>query len=523
MRSYLIPSLATLALTACHAPPSRSEGPATASSAAPPRPERPMIHLTGGRFLKYLPTISGKNVTTIDPRTRVGTSASPFWIDKFEVTVSDYRACVEAGICPEPDPEPADAGPSLCNWARPGFERDPMNCVAAGDAATYCAWVGARLPYEDEWLFAYQGLEGRDFSWGAKIDPRFPSGLPSDVLARLAKGCPDATHDGTTTCPVGFDAWMATPEGVMDLAGNVAEVTATMSGSVHPEYLVGHYALGPSWELTTADHVVRYARYPTGAPSTSTIGFRCARPEPLPPPPPPSEAPPGPMKRVQGGTVTVLRHYEHRLEDETPDVPPFLLDVNRVTVAQYRACVQAGACSVEGLKGGVEVTFCPWNVPGLDGDPITCIRPPQVAAYCRWAGKRPVKIEEWTLAAGREERRTVNPQTAAGEPHMQPMRPERRRYPWGNALEERHQLDLGSCRDAARGYYVWTCPVDMLRSTNSPEGIRDLVGLVGEWTSNNPGADWYSVRGCANEFASEVSSCGLSGRVAFRCAKDLSP
>jgi formylglycine-generating enzyme required for sulfatase activity len=209
------------------------------------------------------------------------------------------------------------------------------------------------------------------------------------------------------------------------------------------------------------------------------------------------------MKRLPGGKVTVRRGYYHR--EERIDVPPYLLDVDLVTVAQYRACVRAGACPTKGIAAGEVLTVCNWNLPGLAQDPITCVWKDHAEAYCRWAGKRPVKTQEWVLAV-----------TGGGE----------RRYPWGNTVEEKHVLDMGPCRDAARGYYVWTCPVSRPSTTDSLEGIRGLVGLVHEWTRDDPApVVREGAKDCWDSLASSMmpkSGCGRMADV-FRCAKDLAP
>ena len=57
-----------------------------------------------------------------------------FYIDRHEVTVSSYRACLEADAC---YPRPRIGG--KCNWWKPKRERHPMNCVDWHGAAAFCA------------------------------------------------------------------------------------------------------------------------------------------------------------------------------------------------------------------------------------------------------------------------------------------------------------------------------------------------------------------------------------------------
>ena len=61
-----------------------------------------------------------------------------YWIDKTEVTMSMYKACIEAGACNgHAAPQPSD--------------RSPVVDLSWEDAHAYCTFVGARLPTEAEW------------------------------------------------------------------------------------------------------------------------------------------------------------------------------------------------------------------------------------------------------------------------------------------------------------------------------------------------------------------------------------
>jgi formylglycine-generating enzyme required for sulfatase activity len=160
-------------------------------------------------------------------------------------------------------------------------------------------------------------------------------------------------------------------------------------------------------------------------------------------------------------------------------VPGFWLDVYEVNVAAYRACVEAGACTADGLepnpqKGDLE--GCNWNQPGYENDPINCVTWDQAAAYCRWAGKELPTEEMWEYAA-------------AG--------PKRRQFPWGMGvrgaywgLPEDYYDRVGSpCQsdDAhpPRPYRrSHTCPVGNKPKGDTPEGIKDMAANVREWTAS---------------------------------------
>ncbi len=47
-----------------------------------------------------------------------------YYIDKHEVTVAEYKKCVDAGVCNEPGTGGA------CNWGVSGRDNHPINCVS---------------------------------------------------------------------------------------------------------------------------------------------------------------------------------------------------------------------------------------------------------------------------------------------------------------------------------------------------------------------------------------------------------
>jgi formylglycine-generating enzyme required for sulfatase activity len=136
------------------------------------------------------------------------------------------KACLASpGTC-GPPAAPADAPPwGQCNWGVKGFEDHPVNCVTWDQAATFCAWTGMRLPTEFEWEAAARGLDApgyglREYPWG---DP--PA---TCALARMAQGGGAAGYgcgSGGMTAAVCSLPAGDTPEGLCDMAGNVAEWT----------------------------------------------------------------------------------------------------------------------------------------------------------------------------------------------------------------------------------------------------------------------------------------------------------
>lgn len=123
-----------------------------------------------------------------------------FYIDRYEVTNDQYRACVEANVC-----RPADQLDS----ERFGAPRQPVVGVSWHDAATFCLWAGKRLPTEAEWERAARGDDRRTYPWGE--DP------PTCSLAVFTQ-C-----DRYGPAEVGGRPAGAGPFGTQDLAGNVWE------------------------------------------------------------------------------------------------------------------------------------------------------------------------------------------------------------------------------------------------------------------------------------------------------------
>jgi formylglycine-generating enzyme required for sulfatase activity len=199
---------------------------------------------------------------------------SPYAIDRTEVTVAAYSRCVAAEVCP-----PTTQGAHDPRFDLPSL---PVTFVGWDAAVTFCTWAKGRLPTEAEWEFAARGAEERQYPWGNIYNSHLSN------HGSFAADPTDSSDGFAGLAPVGSFIDGATPQGVMDLAGNVSEW-------VHDTFQVDEKGFGydvasqvnPTGPKSGSVHIVRGGSYEKGAPwmrSTSrdisfgpsaTVGFRC--------------------------------------------------------------------------------------------------------------------------------------------------------------------------------------------------------------------------------------------------------
>ena len=219
-------------------------------------------------------TCDERNFADESPTHRVRLSG--FFLDRREVTVADFDACVRVGRC---KPPPYEKGAQ--RFRQPNY---PVTLVTWDDAQAFCAFRGARLPTEAEFERAARGASARRFPWGQ---------LPNSRLANHGRLGIDLTDDSdgfSELSPVGSFNAGRTPDGFLDLAGNAAEWVQDRYATQYPDAEQVD-PQGPDATQATSLRVVRGGSYESpmawlrGAARGAylpterrpSLGFRCAR------------------------------------------------------------------------------------------------------------------------------------------------------------------------------------------------------------------------------------------------------
>ncbi len=170
-----------------------------------------------------------------DERPAHDVTLDAYWMDQLEVTNAMYLLCVQSGSCTPPQSlKSSDRRPDY--FTNPTYKDYPVVYVTWGQAKAYCGWAGRRLPSEAEWERAARGDDWRTFPWGEdKAD-----GLRANFNMQLG----DTSRVGTY--PLG-----ASPFGVLDMAGNVAEWTNDFYSATYYSTL-GDTAVNPTGPATSS-------------------------------------------------------------------------------------------------------------------------------------------------------------------------------------------------------------------------------------------------------------------------------
>ncbi len=235
------------------------------------KPPEGMVLIPAGEFIMGLEmdAIPGicdrlacmpKHLENASPARKVNLDA--FYMDIYEVTNENYKKFVDATKHKVPE-----------SWEEEGYPakkaNHPVVWVSWYDAVEYCKWVGKRLPAEEEWEKGARGTDGRLFPWGSD----FNKGNLNYQELML-----------DTTTPVGKYPGGKSPYGLLDMAGNVWEWTASnylaYPNTKFEDEFFGKERFvyrGGSWFTESYDALSTFRDKSTAESSYEDVGFRCVK------------------------------------------------------------------------------------------------------------------------------------------------------------------------------------------------------------------------------------------------------
>lgn len=156
-----------------------------------------MIEIPAGRFLM------GSTTGEPDELPEHEVYVDSFYMDKYEVSNAEYRACVKAGGCTQI--EKVDSALIKGYRDDPTYDNYPALAVTWDQAVAYCQWAGKRLPTEAEWEYAAGGSDNLTFPWGNEFVAEYSAAINDEVQ------------------PVDAYPTDSSPFGLRQMAGNVGE------------------------------------------------------------------------------------------------------------------------------------------------------------------------------------------------------------------------------------------------------------------------------------------------------------
>ncbi|CAG4892092.1 SUMF1/EgtB/PvdO family nonheme iron enzyme [Paraburkholderia gardini] len=171
------------------------------------------------------------------------TIEAPFAIGKYEVTIEQWNACVDAKACP-----------ALSSNNNPS-KTAPARDLSWDDAQVYVKWLAKttgkpyRLPTEAEWEYADRGGTTTQYWWG-------------DKMVKGTANCKDCGNPWHTEGPENVGMFAANPFGLHDMNGSVWE---WVSDCWHNSYQ-GAPTDGHTWDAPGCDmRVIRGGSWREGA------------------------------------------------------------------------------------------------------------------------------------------------------------------------------------------------------------------------------------------------------------------
>ncbi len=214
-------------------------------------PVKDMVHVPGGE------------IRIIADQRETQVMVASFSMDRTEVTVKEFKQCVNKGVCR-----------SYRKTTTPNLDSPqlPVVDVSPYDAQTYCKWRGKRLPTEAEWKVAAGGLDPTHlYPWGSAS----PYGRANYVMTGIMKIEGSAYRFANPPCthPLG-----STPSGICDLGGNVAEWVVSSAPLKTATGQEAFTIVGGSYLSEDADlRIDRKIDGQHGLARYLYVGFRCVK------------------------------------------------------------------------------------------------------------------------------------------------------------------------------------------------------------------------------------------------------
>lgn len=174
---------------------------------------------------------------------RIDANVPVFEVDVAEVNYERWQSCVSASRC------------RSSVTVEPG---QPITAITSAEAQAFCNFSGGRLPTLNEHMAMAAGAQSRRFPWGQ-------TGL---VCRRATFGvvAGPCGEKGNQPDVAGSHLDGQSPEGALDLSGNVAELALDADGKA--------WACGGSYRSRTALELKSWACVLASGPE-SDLGFRC--------------------------------------------------------------------------------------------------------------------------------------------------------------------------------------------------------------------------------------------------------
>ena len=170
----------------------------------------PMVHIPAGKFLQGCDNKRKDNNCAGDETPQRLVRLSSYYMDIYEVSVMQFKACVEAGAC-------SAKGASLGSM---NGDDQPVHAITWYEASKYCAWLGKRLPTEAQWERAARGDRGAINAWGKELGCKYSNSSMGEtplLRGQVYRVC----ENGPT--PVTWFKRDESPWGLYQMGGNVSE------------------------------------------------------------------------------------------------------------------------------------------------------------------------------------------------------------------------------------------------------------------------------------------------------------